>query len=577
MDSSSSNPTISHDDVLDRFLDAPDEFYYDCMPPTRRRQYSANPSAANLRRRNSTPHRNPIRSDLETEPSSSSSSNGFKVYEKSSEDVTESTKDLIDLPPEKDNDIVVTDSVQDRVDPIHESGEKSEESMDVTDSDRVRVGPFHEEKTEESMDVTDSDRARVGPIRESGEKTEESMDVTDSDRVRVDPIQEGVSLTEESTVTTVSDDREVDNAGSSPPELRETNQTDWSLSGLLLKAIEFQFNLIITLFKYPPLLLHWCFLFMFDPFSTLRIGRRFLTTIVAELSDMVLGTFKLSWLKDTKRMLNLAWKFGWGLFWAVYVGAVLFGLLVLSLMLGGFMINRVADKPFVLKEVLNFDYTKNSPEAFVPITSCAGVVACDGSCKESNEMLKVRGVRAIPRDHKLEITLSMTLPESEYNKNLGMFQVRVDFLSADGKTLNSIRRPCMLRFRSEPIRLVQTFLKMVPLVTGYVSEIQTLSLKLKGFAEKDIPTACLKVMIEQRAEFRPGAGIPELYDASLSLESDLPFFKKVIWKWRKTLYVWISMSLFTMELLFALVCCRPLVIPRTRSRDRPPSNPLGSR
>uniref|UniRef100_M4D2W1 Seipin n=1 Tax=Brassica campestris TaxID=3711 RepID=M4D2W1_BRACM len=270
-------------------------------------------------------------------------------------------------------------------------------------------------------------------------------------------------------------------------------------------------------------------------------------------------------------MLNVACKCGWGLFYAVYVGAVLFGLLLLSLMLGGFMINRVADKPFVLKEVLNFDYTKNSPEAFVSITSC------DGSCKESNEMLKIRGVRAIPRDHKLEITLSMTVPESEYNKNLGMFQVRVDFLSADGQTLNSIRRPCMLRFRSEPIRLVQTFLKMVPLVTGYVAEIQTLSLKLKGFAEKDIPTACLKVMIEQRAEFRPGAGIPELYDASLSLESDLPFFKKVIWKWRKTLYVWISMSLFVMELLFALVCCRPLVIPRTRSRDRPTSNPPGSR
>ncbi|CAN6824552.1 unnamed protein product [Brassica oleracea var. botrytis] len=509
---SSSNPTITHDDELDRFLDAPDEFYYDCMPPTRRhshRQYSspsANPSAATLRRRN---HRNSNRSDVETEPSSSSS-NGFKL-----DDVIESTKDLIDLsPPEKDDDFAVTDSGQDRVDPIQESGEKTEESVDVADSDRV---------------------------------------------------QEGVSLTEESTVTTVSDDREVDNARSSPPELHEPNPTDWSLLGylvgLVFKAIEFQFNLFISLVKYPPLLLHWCFLFFFDPFSTIRLGRRFITTVI---------TNKLSWFDDTKRVLNVACKCGWGLFWAVYVGAVLFGLLVLSLMLGGFMINRVADKPFVLKEVLNFDYTKNSPEAFVPITSC------DGSCKESNEMLKIRGVRAIPRDHKLEITLSMTVPESEYNKNLGMFQVRVDFLSADGQTLNSIRRPCMLRFRSEPIRLVQTFLKMVPLVTGYVSEIQTLSLKLKGFAEKDIPTACLKVMIEQRAEFRPGAGIPELYDASLSLESDLPFFKKVIWKWRKTLYVWISMSLFVMELLFALVCCRPLVIPRTRSRDRPPSNSPGS-
>lgn len=148
----------------------------------------------------------------------------------------------------------------------------------------------------------------------------------------------------------------------------------------------------------------------------------------------------------------------------------------------------------------------------------------------------------------------------------------MDFLSADGQTLASIRRPCMLRFRSEPIRLVQTFFKVVPLVTGYVSEIQTLSLKLNGFVEKEIPTACLKIMIQQRAEFRPGAGIPELYDASLSIESDLAFFRKIIWKWRKTLFVWISMSLFVTELLLTLLCCRPLIIPRTQRGDR--SRPL---
>ncbi|KAF2581233.1 hypothetical protein F2Q68_00005811 [Brassica cretica] len=141
-----SNPTITHDDELDRFLDAPDEFYYDCMPPTRRhshRQYSspsANPSAATLRRRN---HRNSNRSDVETEPSSSSS-NGFKL-----DDVIESTKDLIDLsPPEKDDDFAVTDSGQDRVDPIQESGEKTEESVDVADSDRVQEGVS---LTEESL------------------------------------------------------------------------------------------------------------------------------------------------------------------------------------------------------------------------------------------------------------------------------------------------------------------------------------------------------------------------------------------------------------------------------------------
>ncbi|KAL0695741.1 hypothetical protein Bca4012_062921 [Brassica carinata] len=391
-----------------------------------------------------------------------------------------------------------------------------------------------------------------GAIDSTEKKTD--MDVTDSGRVRVDPVQE----TEESTVS--------DAVSPPPKQLQERNRTDVSLLGLVYKAIEFQFNLMTSLVKSPPFLLSWCFLFPFDPFTTFKLGRRFLLTQVSVFSEMLLGTLKLSGFKDTKRTVSVACKFGWGLFRAFYVGVVLFGLLVLAFVLGGFVINRVADKPFVTKEVLNFDYTKNSPEAFVPVTSCSGV-ACGGSCKESNEMLKIRGLRAIPHDQKLEITLSLTLPESYYNKNLGMFQVRVDFLSADGQTLDTIRRPCMLRFRSDPIRLVQTFFKVVPLVTGYVSEIQTLTLKLKGFAEKDTPTACLKVMIEQRAEFRPGAGIPELYDASLSLESDLPFFKKVIWKWRRTLFVWISMSMFFAELLFALVFCRPLIIPRTRPRD----------
>ncbi|KAL1205153.1 Seipin-2 [Cardamine amara subsp. amara] len=530
-----SSSNLSTTEEFDRFHDAPEEFYYDCSPmcSDSHRQHSSL-----SRRRRSLPRRDLISPDIETE--SSSSSIGFEVdgfvensdelkvdfetIEKDDSDVTESTTDLIDLSPETD-DLDTIDSSEDK-----------DKDMDVTDSDCDRVDPFEEKP-------------------------------------------------EESSVTTVNNDREDNNYAGSSPQLREPDSTDWSLLGylaeLVIKAIEFQVSLLTSFLTFPPWFLHYCFLFVFDPFSTIRFGRRFLMARVVMISDMIFGNmspFKLSWLKDPKQMLNTACKFGWGMFWAFYVGIVLFGLFVSSLMLGGFMINRIADKPFVVKEVLNFDYTKNSPEAYVPISSCAGV-ACDGSCKESNELSKIRGLRVIPRDHKLEITLSMTLPESAYNKNLGMFQVRVDFLSVDGQTISSIRRPCMLRFRSEPIRLVQTFFKVVPLVTGYVSEIQTLSLKLKGFVEKEIPTACLKIMIEQRAEFRPGAGIPELYDASLSLESDLPLFKKVIWKWRKTLFVWISMSMFITELLFALVCCRPLIIPRTRRRDPTPSpiNPMGSR
>lgn len=148
-----------------------------------------------------------------------------------------------------------------------------------------------------------------------------------------------------------------------------------------------------------------------------------------------------------------------------------------------------------------------------------------------------------------------------------MLQVRVDFLSVSGDILASSSHPCMLQFKSEPIRLLLTLLKLAPLVTGYISESQTLNIKLKGFTEGNIPTACLRVTIEQRAEFDPGAGIPEIYNASLILESELPLFKRIIWYWRKTIYVWISMTSFMMQLLFTLVCCRPIILPRIRRRD----------
>uniref|UniRef100_A0A1J3CXG4 Seipin n=1 Tax=Noccaea caerulescens TaxID=107243 RepID=A0A1J3CXG4_NOCCA len=355
------------------------------------------------------------------------------------------------------------------------------------------------------------------------------MDVTDSGRIRVDPFHE----------FTLNDNRVDDYAGQES-QLREVTWTNRSLlaslAGLVIKSIEFQVSLMFSFIKFP----HWfIYSFVFDPYRTIRRGRRFLLSRIVELCD--LG------LKDDKPVLEAVRRLACGLFWAVYVGVVLFALLVSALLISGLLISHLAHKPLVVKESLNFDYTKNSPEAYVPFTSC------DSSCKT-------------------EISVSMTLPESEYNRNLGMFQVRVDFLSESGQVLASVRRPCMVRFRSEPIRLVQTFLKIAPLVAGYVSEIKTLNLKLKGFVEKDIvQTACLKIVIEQRAEFRPGAGIPEIYDASLLLQSQLPFFARIIWNWRRTLFVWISMSLFVTELLFVLVFIRCLIIPTTQETDTTPS------
>ncbi|EOY27901.1 hypothetical protein QUC31_012736 [Theobroma cacao] len=379
----------------------------------------------------------------------------------------------------------------------------------------------------------------------------------------------------ESTVTTAKNDQLVDGvreSADSGTELSESlspcSRLLLFIAGLVIKAIGFQLNLLISFITLPLSLLSCCYMFIIDPFQALRHGRAHLITKLLNLWNSTCGYFcpwMCEWLKDHKSIWNLLFRFGWGMLWATYVGCVLCGLLFTSLVISGIFMRYLVEEPMEIKEMLNFDYTKSSPVAFVPIVSCTSV-GCGVKCMKKIDFGKNVGSRVIPPDHKLQVTVSLTLPESEYNRNLGMFQVRVDFLSINGETLASSSHPCMLKFKSEPIRLLLTFFKVAPLVTGYVSEAQTLNLKIRGLNEGIVPTACLRVVLEQRAEYRPGAGIPELYDASLILESELPFIKRIIWYWKRTIFIWVSMTSFMMELLFTLVCCRPILVPKTRTR-----------
>uniref|UniRef100_A0A2K1YIC2 Uncharacterized protein n=1 Tax=Populus trichocarpa TaxID=3694 RepID=A0A2K1YIC2_POPTR len=145
-------------------------------------------------------------------------------------------------------------------------------------------------------------------------------------------------------------------------------------------------------------------------------------------------------------------------------------------------------------------------------------------------------------------------------------KVRVEFLSALGKVTASSSQPCIMRYKRQPIRVVETIIKSAPVIAGFVSESQILNIKMDEFTEGLEPTAFLKVMLEHRAEDKAGAGIPEIYAASLSLESELPRLKRLIWLWKRTIFVWISFILFLTELMFALVFCRPIIIPRGRPR-----------
>ncbi|KAK7318859.1 hypothetical protein RJT34_03566 [Clitoria ternatea] len=410
--------------------------------------------------------------------------------------------------------------------------------------------------------------------QETSRENEEFPEKCESNQEKVGSFPSPTVATEEryheSTLTTAENNDEPGDSADSVAELVDSpsNLLEY-VAGLLIRAIGFQIKVFVLLMKCPLLLmLHGC-MFFIDPFGTIRKGKGYLVGILGRVWFWVCGYIDPSaqgWFKENKSFWNVAFRCGWGLLWSIYVCCVLFSLLVSSFVVSGFLVKRVVEKPFQTRHVLNFDYTKQSPVAFVPIISCSGSESGQDYEKDiaANEWMSKR---VMPANQKVQVTVSLLVPESGYNTNLGIFQIRVDFLSSNGKTIATSSQPCMLKFVSEPIRLIMTFLKILPLLTGYISETQTLNVKMRGFVEGNVPTSCLKVTLEQRAEYPPGAGIPQVYDSSVVIESELPLFKRILWHWKMSIFVWITMMAFMMQLLFLLLCCWPIIIPRTRQRS----------
>ncbi|XP_045825694.1 seipin-2-like [Trifolium pratense] len=377
---------------------------------------------------------------------------------------------------------------------------------------------------------------------------------------------------EESTLTTATHDEPLGDSAESTGELRDlpSNSLDF-VTGLVIRAIMFQIRIFFMLMKSPILFIFHTCMFFVDPFGTMGKWKILVIWILGKVWSFVLGFIGpsvLGWFNENKSFWNVAFRCGWGILWSIYVCCILFALFVSSLVFSGFLVKGLVEKPFQTKQVLNFDYTKQSPVAFVPIIHCSGVGGEHRSDENGGiDVDRWANKRVIPSKQKVQLTVSLLVPESGYNTKLGVFQIRVDYLSSNGKTIASSRQPCMLRYRSEPIRLITTFLKIVPLLTGYTSETQTLDAKMGDFVEGDVPTSCLKVTLEQRAEYLPGAGIPQIYDSSIFVESELPLIKRILWYWKLSLFIWIAMMAFVMELLFVLLCCWPMIIPRTRKRS----------
>lgn len=190
----------------------------------------------------------------------------------------------------------------------------------------------------------------------------------------------------------------------------------------LIKSLGFQINVLSTFLRIPLYLSYFWFTIMMFPFQTLKYIRSYLMKQASRRWEALISSvssFVFARINVPKSVMKMAVKISRAFLCSIYVYCVLMGLLVSGFVTGILLMKGIVEEPVQATRTLNFDYANASPVAFVPMMSHdspSGFVPADENAKSSE-------VRPIPYNHNLQLTVSLTMPESEYNRNLGVFQV----------------------------------------------------------------------------------------------------------------------------------------------------------
>lgn len=98
----------------------------------------------------------------------------------------------------------------------------------------------------------------------------------------------------------------------------------------------------------------------------------------------------------------------------------------------------------------------------------------------------------------------------------------------------------------------------IPLLLGLTAETQTIKVPMLKHKEDSKRSSAIRIILSPRAgtDF-----LPQLYEAEILLNSQLPWWKEVVRRWKWTLYVWTSMYIYIILVLLVLSLFRPLILP----------------
>ncbi|KAA0038262.1 seipin-1 [Cucumis melo var. makuwa] len=193
-------------------------------------------------------------------------------------------------------------------------------------------------------------------------------------------------------------------------------------------------------------------------------------------------------------------------------------LLIVAVGVSGLGIRYWIEEPVDIKEKLRFDYTEARPRALFGMGN--------------GNTMKMK------------------------KKNLGI-PLSAELISTNGNIITSSSQPCMLRFRSAPVRFARTLLTSFPILIGISTEAQRLSFPiLKHKEENQERSAAIQFTISPRIGT---SALPELYEAHIVINSKLPRMKELLRRWRWTCFLWTSIYLYLMFLAIFMLFWKPVM------------------
>ncbi|GAU49702.1 hypothetical protein TSUD_182000 [Trifolium subterraneum] len=122
---------------------------------------------------------------------------------------------------------------------------------------------------------------------------------------------------------------------------------------------------------------------------------------------------------------------------AAYVCMILFLVLILAFVVGVGLVRFWVEEPVIVHESLHFDYTDAHPTAVFSFNGGVGASSWSTYIKKKHTR--------VPVGHAFSVSLSLLMPESDFNRELGVFQLTAELLSVKGNVIAKSSQPCMLR------------------------------------------------------------------------------------------------------------------------------------